>query len=78
MHFQIEQSHTMDIQSYSLPASDRIKVYEQMYSSCMNTQSKLSTWIQSNKEKGPPSPLQEGKHHNFIDVMIITYIIVLL
>jgi hypothetical protein len=44
----------------STPIGDRIEFYEQQYKICMESRTKLSSWIKMTKEKGLPTPLTEG------------------
>lgn len=48
------------LNTLGLSVNDRIQIYEEKYKSCMDLASPLSTWIPRMKEKGPPSPLNEG------------------
>ncbi|KAI7900646.1 uncharacterized protein BX663DRAFT_553941 [Cokeromyces recurvatus] len=44
----------------NLSIKKRIVFYEERYITCMSSQTELSAWIKSIKEKGKPSPLTEG------------------
>ncbi|KAI8889568.1 hypothetical protein K501DRAFT_266746 [Backusella circina FSU 941] len=38
---------------------ERMASYEKKYEACMESRTQLSSWIKSNKAKGPPAPLME-------------------
>lgn len=43
------------------PIEERIDLYEHKYRICMQSRTELSNWIKSNKAKGMPTALTEGK-----------------
>ncbi|RCH95522.1 hypothetical protein CU098_005051 [Rhizopus stolonifer] len=43
-----------------LPIEERISYYEKEYETCMESQTQLSAWIKSIKDKGPPRFLKEA------------------
>lgn len=45
----------------STPIEERINSYEHKYQTCMQSRTLLTDWIKTNKEKGLPEPLTEGK-----------------
>ncbi|KAI8375825.1 hypothetical protein BD560DRAFT_392028 [Blakeslea trispora] len=54
----------------SSPIEERISIYEERYKKCMESPTQLSNWIKNVKQKGPPSPLIEGREKMMLNCQL--------